>query len=141
MDQFWAGVLLASIPSISITLITALLGRKNANRHLNVEEGSLSVDVFAEQRQAYNALLTESRTATQAALDELKIYRDERTTFSEQLEAANQARMDTDRKLERLRVLFAKVVQRSNIELTPEEEIEFGDTKPASTRRGAKLKS
>jgi len=119
-------------------LIWGFLQRKDANRKLVVEEGGLQVDQFEAQRQAFNDLLREQREITARAIaelgevrTELKESRDQRAELTSDVEELRAMLVQT-------RDLFKRVVARSNITLTPDEQHEFEMTKPRPPRRRAR---
>jgi septal ring factor EnvC (AmiA/AmiB activator) len=116
-------------------LIWGFLQRKDANRKLVVEEGGLEVDQFEAQRQAFNDLLREQREITARALAELADTRKELSESRDQRKEMADDIEDLRSMLIQTRDLFKRVVARSNIVLTPDEQREFDATKPPRPRR------
>lgn len=108
-------------------LIWGVLQRRDANRKLVVEEGGLEVDRFDAQRQGFNDLLREQKALTDRAVAELEASRKQRERETIDIE-------ELRRMLVQIRDLFSRVVERSNIVLTPEEQEEFDATQPPFER-------
>jgi len=108
-------------------IILFFLNRKGANRKLNVEEGGLTVSQFNAALPAYKDLLDRANDDRQAAIDELAAYKTEREGFKTEIE-----RLGED--IRTIRGLFTRVVERSNITLTHEEQQVFESTKPTRRR-------
>lgn len=149
-------ILIASIPGTAIAVVSALLGRKNANRKMIVEEGALETTKFDSITAKYEDLLERSEAATadhKASAEEAKAAAVEASKAAASAQAAADAALaeaaeykkeretlvntvaDQGEKLERLRVLFEKVIARNNIVLTTEELEEFEATKPVARSR------
>lgn len=109
-------------------LIWGILQRKDANRKLVVEEGGLEVTEFDSQRAGFKMLLDEQKELTAKALAELKASQEQRDQQADDIDELRGLLMET-------RSLFRRVVARSNIVLTPEEQKEFEATKPPRPRR------
>jgi len=137
------------------TIILFLLGRKGANKKLEIEQGALTVDQFNAALPAYKDLLNRadaaakvandaaavSQLAARSALDELQTYKAERESILSEVKELRQAKEDqgeeltkTNSNLEKLRALFTSYVARVGIPLTREEEAIFEDTKPILRR-------
>jgi predicted nucleic acid-binding Zn-ribbon protein len=133
------------------SIILFLLNRKNANKKLELEEGTLGVAQFEAQTNAYKDLLNranksldESNATSRGYAAELKSYKEERETLmatvkkqGEEIGELKQADedksselADTRQKLERLRSLFLAYVDRTGIPMTLEEKKIFEDTLP-----------
>lgn len=136
-------------------LILFFLNRKDANRKLDLEAGSLTVDQFQAQTAAYQDLLDRANSALSEAnaklaeavtqIDNFKEEREELQRKVSDLERAvssleksdtekTQQLTDTNTKLDRLRTLFTSVVDRAKIELTYEEQRIFEETHPVARR-------
>lgn len=132
-------------------IILFFLNRKNANKKLDIEEGTLGVAQFEAQTNAYKDLLNRSEASLANAnktaagyADELQSYKKERETLMatvkkqgkeiDTLKASDKSKSgelaDTRNKLERLRTLFLAYVERTGIPMTPEENKIFEDTLP-----------
>jgi hypothetical protein len=109
-------------------LIWGILQRKDANRKLVVEEGGLEVSEFDSQRAGFKMLLDEQKELTSKALAELKASQDQRNQQADDMDELRGMLID-------IRALFKRVVARSNITLTPDEQKEFEATKPPRPRR------
>ena len=118
-------------------LIWGFLQRKDANRKLVVEEGGLQVDQFEAQRQAFNDLLREQKEINAGAAKELSSVREELKESREQRAHLTEDVEELRAMLTQTRDLFKRVVARSNITLTPDEQHEFEMTKPRPPRRRA----
>jgi hypothetical protein len=119
----WVGDTLTLIALVLGTpgIILYLLGRKDANRKLVVDEGGLTVDQFNAALPAYKDLLDRSNKDRDAAISKMGEYKVELDNIRD-----NQ---------ERLVKLFLSVVARSNITLTADERAELEATRPKSFRR------
>lgn len=104
------------------------LQRKDANRKLVVEEGSLDVSQFDALTKTYQDLLTRANNATAAAVAEVEKSQKAREDMQAEFEELRASQ-------HQLRDLFRRVVARSNITLTPDEQREFDATKPRPRRR------
>lgn len=109
-------------------LIWAILQQKGANRKLVVEESGLHITEFEALTNTYKDLLARSNAASEAATkaadaaqEEVRQSRIQRELLQEEL---NEVR-DTQR---RLRALFSRVIARSGIVLTTEEQKELEAT-------------
>lgn len=116
------------------TIILFALQRKNANKKLEIDEGGLSVTQFNSLTAAYQDQLDRcsERTKTmRSELDEMQKQIDE-VRDSE----SNVVRLlaETSRKLDRVRKLFLKYVNRAGIPMTQEEQQEFERTAPPRKR-------
>jgi len=122
-------VLLALIAAAVPVTLSTLLGRKNANKRLNLDETSVMLSGTETQIKTYQDLLNRANDAVTKAE---KINEDltARVKKLEDIEETSTWQITT------LRNLFSQVVKRSNITLTPEEQAAFDATKPrAEVRR------
>jgi chromosome segregation ATPase len=152
-----AGAVSAVVGAVPIILLF-VLQRKGANKQLQLQEGSLDVETFESQRKAYKELydtakadlstastkLDQANATSEALAAELRTYQEERERLMAQIEeqgrkiekleksgnAQSDELADTRSKLENLRKLFTDVLARTGIQLTPEEQDAFEQTKP-----------
>lgn len=156
--EWWQTLLVALIPAAVPTVLLFVLQRRGANKQLQLQEGSLSVETFEAQRTAYKELYdtakadlatatanTNKANATAEALAaELRTYKEERERLMAQIEeqgrkieklersdaSKSDELADTRQKLEKLRELFEAYVRRTGIPLTAEEQRIFEETTP-----------
>lgn len=141
--------------SLIVTLIVALLGsglitgfmnwllnRRHADKRLNMDEVHTDVDVFAEQRRAYEDLLDRSTKAVQAAeqardeaIKQANAYQQERSELLRTVQTLTtkvESLQNADSKLTRLIRAFQAYVLRVGVPLTSEEWDDVEDTIPTS---------
>jgi predicted nucleic acid-binding Zn-ribbon protein len=153
--EWWQTTLIAGGVSLLVGTVPGViffvLNRKGANKKLEIEEGGLTVNQFDVQTKAYQDLLDRanknaaaSEQALKEALAELETYKSERVKLMDRvreqgekiakLEGAaddtSHELADTRNKLDKLRKLFTDVMARTGIQLTPEEQAVFEETKP-----------
>jgi hypothetical protein len=144
--------------SLIVTLIAALLGsgiitgllnwllnRRHVDKRLNMEETHTDVDVFAEQRRAYEDLLDRSTKAVKAAEDardeavkQAQAYSQERGELLRTVQALTakvESLQNADSKLTRLIRAFQGYVLRVGVSLTNEEWDDVEATIPRSMLR------
>lgn len=121
----WVGDSLSLLALVLGTpgVVLFFLGRKGANRKLEVEEGGLSVTVFNAQTAAYKDLLDRANTRAANAEKEAK-------EANEKIDALQQEYAHMNSKINRLYNLFNRVLARNKIILTEEERTELEETKP-----------
>lgn len=138
----WVGdtISLVSLAIGAPALILWLLGRKDANRKLNVEEGGLTVDQFNAALPAYQGLLTDVRA-------ELATSKAETATVVAQLEEAEGVIEDVrdevyvlHNSVIKLRELISRLISKHHFVLTPEELDELEQTKPGPLKRPGRKK-
>lgn len=100
-------------------IILWVLNRKQVNRKLEVEEGGLTVSQFNAALPAYKDLLDRADNAAAKAQTEATDAKREVNTL--------------ERKLARAIRLLMAVIQRANIQLTPEEEKELQELEHISS--------
>lgn len=126
-DISWGTVVLAVVlaliaAAVPVTL-SALLGRRNANKKLQLDETTVMLSGTDSQIKAYQDLLDRANAAVEKAE---KVNRDSIERISH-LEATIK---EQDWQIATLRKLFQRVVNRSNITLTTEELQIFESTRP-----------
>ena len=145
MSTIWSVIVsilsLVGIGTAVPAIILFLLQRRNANKKLEIEEDTLSVNVFNAQTKAYQDLLDRADRTTQAALAELKTYQAERKEILKKVDMQNEVLELTNTNLQKIRTLFQAVVKRSNIVLTPAEQKVFDETKPIELVRRLKAQT
>lgn len=111
----WVGDTLTIIAVVLGTpgIILWALNRKQANRKLEVEEGGLTVSQFNAALPAYKDLLDRADTAANDAREDARSAKREVNIL--------------ERKLARAIRLLMSIIQRANIQLTPEEEKELSE--------------
>lgn len=116
-------VILALIAAAVPVTLSTLLGRKNANKKLNLDETSVMLSGTDSQIKTYQDLLDRANAAvTKAeALNE---------GLSARVSDLEDARSTQIWQITTLRNLFRQVVNRSNITLTEAEQETFDSTKP-----------
>ena len=111
----WVGDTLTIIAVVLGTpgIILWTLNRKQANRKLEVEEGGLTVSQFNAALPAYKDLLDRANSAASEAGKDARSAKKEVNIL--------------ERKLARAIRLLMSIIQRANIQLTPEEEKELSE--------------
>jgi len=111
-------------------IILWLLGRKGANKKLDLDERGTNLSEFEALKVAYREQADEAKqsakdaqTAAEKAQKAAEQAQATATTAARDLNVTNQ-------KLESLRKLFQSIVKRSNIILSPEEQEIFDNTAP-----------
>lgn len=139
-----AGAVLGS--GAFVTFLNWLLGRKDADKRLNLEDTKTDTSVFAEQRRAYEDLLNRAEAAQAAAelardeaVKQSTAYQQERgdllktvqslTTKVEELQRADAAR---EGKFQTLIHVFQRYVLRVAVPLTADEWEDVDATIPTS---------
>lgn len=119
----WVGDTLTLVAMVFGTpgLILFFLGRKDANRKLQVDEGGLTVEQFNAALPAYKDLLDRASSGKKEAEDKLKEY-DKR--FEE-----------VEKRQEELVSIFVRILRKNNITLTESELGELEHTQPNFKRR------
>lgn len=130
---------IAALIAAPSALIIWLLGRKGANKALDLQGDGVKVDQWQVLQTTYVDLLARAKADTaaaqasakedkesrDAALAELALHKEARETLYEQLR-------DTLTKFASLRALFLRVLKRGGIIMTEEEQAEFDATTPAA---------
>lgn len=121
----WVGDVasILSLPAILVAIVTWLLGRKDANRKLIVEEGSLKKSEFDSFTEAQNAALNAARAEASAAKREADEANDRLDLMDDLYDGMREA-------IHRLRSLVRKVVANASYQMTKDELAEFEATKP-----------
>lgn len=122
-------VILALIAAAVPVMLGALLGRKNANKRLNLDQTSVMISGTEKQITAYQDLLDRANDAVSKA-EALN------TNLSDRVSKLEDEKENSTWQITTLRNLFLRVVQRSNITLTHEEQAAFDSTKPSVEVRG-----
>lgn len=119
----WVGDLLSIAgPALGLpAIVSIILTRRNANRKLEVEEGGLKVSEFEALRAAYKQDRQEAEAENDRLHRDIDALRDDLDHFRDILRS--------------LRSLFQRVVIRTNVTLTAEEQREFEATRPPIRRR------
>lgn len=110
-------------PAIVLAIIVWVLGRRNANRKLVVEEGTLKKSEFDSFTEAQSRELA---TARQEARD-AKAESDECADRLDRMEEVYDQMREI---IHKLRALVRKLIQRTNYQMSAEELAEFEQTKP-----------
>lgn len=128
----WSTVSVSSIITIIVAAVPILLGsllnRKNANKKLDLSETSVMISGTEAQIKTYQDLLNRAEAAVEKA-EALNGGLNDRVKHLEKTIDSQ------DWQIRSLRNLFQKVVGRSNITLTKEEQDEFDRTMPTSEFR------
>lgn len=124
-------ILLALIAAAVPVTLSALLGRKNASKKLQLDETTVMLSGTDNQIKAYQDLLDRANAAVQKAESLNREYESRLHELEEQ-------KLEQDWQITTLRNLFQRVVNRSNIKLTDEEQRIFESTKPMSHVRRAR---
>lgn len=121
----WLGDLLSilGLPAILLAVVVALLGRKNANRKMVVDEGTLKKTEFDSFTEAQNK---EMQRLAQESKDN-KAEADEALDRIDTLDELYDGMRDI---VFRLRSLLQRIITKSNYTMTAEELAEFEATKP-----------
>jgi oligoendopeptidase F len=127
----WVSVVLALIAAAVPVTLGALLGRKNANKKLQLDETTVMLSGTNTQMAMYKDLLDRANAAVTKAESLNQEYETRLNELEEQ-------KAEQDWQITTLRNLFQKVVNRSNIQLTKEEQSIFDSTKPTSHVRRAR---
>lgn len=121
-------VILALIAAAVPVTLGALLGSKNANKKLDLEQTSVVLSGTESQIRAYQDLLNRANEAVTKA-ESLN------TDLSSRVKNLEDEKESSSWQIMTLRNLFMQVVKRSNIVLTPDEQAAFDATKPADEVR------
>lgn len=121
----WVGDLLSilGLPAILLVAVTFLLNKKQANRKLNVDEGTLKRSEFDSFTEAQNKALEGARKEAQDAKDESDANADRLDVMDDLYDGMRDI-------VFRLRTLFQKVVKNTGYTMTKEDLAEFEATKP-----------
>lgn len=121
----WIGDLLSvlGLPAVILAFIVWLLGRRDANRRLTVDEGTLKKSEFDSFTEAQREQLKISQQEAKDA----KAEADDNADRVDTLEDLYDNMRDV---IHRLRNLFRKVVAKTGYTMTAEEIAEFEATKP-----------
>lgn len=121
----WVGDLL-TIVAVAVGLpglLLWVLGRKDANRKLNVEEGTLKKSEFDSIVEAQNGTIEGLRA-------ELREVREENKEALDRLDLMDEVYETMRDGMHRLRGLVRQMVRATNYTMTPEQQHEFDMTKP-----------
>src|SRR5690606_13844820 len=121
----WVGNLssILGLPAIVIAVLTWLLGRRDANRRLVVEEGTLKKSEFDSFTEAQSKAL-------ERAEKEAKDAKQEADEANDRLDVMDELYEQMRESIHRLRSLVRRVIQKTEYVMTPEERAEFESTKP-----------
>lgn len=117
-------VILALIAAAVPVILGTLLGRKNANKKLDLDETSVLLSGTDAQIKTYQDLLNRADRAITKA-------EDLNSALAARVTNLEETRNDQIWQIMTLRNLFRQVVKRSGITLTPEEQEAFDSTKPS----------
>lgn len=143
--EWWQSLILGAAGASVPIVLSWFLGRKGANKKLEIDEGHLSVAQFDAATKAYQDLLDRAAKT----IDELEEYKQEREnliqTVKEQgdkineLEKADELKtrelQETNQKLDTVRQLFEQYIARTGVPLTTSELAVFEQTAPLPFRR------
>ena len=121
-------VLLALIAAAVPVTLSAMLGRKNANKKLELDQTTVMLSGSESQIRAYQDLLDRANAAVSKA-EALN------ADLSGRVQKLEDEKESSTSQIKTLRNLFSQVVKRSNITLTPEEQEAFDSTKPIEEAR------
>lgn len=121
-------VILALIAAAVPVTLSTMLGRKNANKKLELDQTTVILSGTETQIKAYQDLLSRANEAVTKA-EALNTNLAARVTKLEIEKDSSAWQVMT------LRNLFSQVVKRSSIVLTPEEQDAFDSTKPTDEVR------
>lgn len=133
----WVGDLL-TIVAIAVGLpgvILFLLNRRNANRHLNVEEGTLKVDEFGAIKSGYEGLWQAAQADAAAARADATAARKDADNARQSAEEANSHAAHAEESVRKLHTLIMSIVRRNKLELDEEQLRILEETKPRPLRR------
>lgn len=116
-------VLLAMIAAAVPVTLSAMLGRKNANKKLDLDQTTVMLSGTETQIKAYQDLLSRANEAVTKA-EALN------TSLAARVTKLEDEKESSAWQITSLRNLFIQVVKRSAITLTSEEQIEFDSTSP-----------
>lgn len=121
----WVGDLLSvfGLPAILLLIVQQLLQRKQANRKLVVDEGTLKRSEFDSFTTAQNDALEGARQEIKDAKADAREANDHADRLDDAFEAMREA-------FYRLRSWARKTLENHHVELTAEELAEFEATKP-----------
>jgi hypothetical protein len=121
----WVGDLssVLGVPAIVIAVLMWALGRRDANRKLDVDEGALKRSEFDSFTEAQNKALEGARKESHDAKVEADGVSDRLDLMDELYDQMREA-IDT------LRSLMRRILAKTKYEMTPEEKAEFESTKP-----------
>lgn len=110
-------------PAIVLAVIVWVLGRRNANRKLVVEEGTLKKSEFDSYTEAQRKDLADAKAETEAAEGKAQ----EALDRVDVMEGVYDEMRDI---IYRLRSLVRKLITKTGYEMSAEELAEFEQTKP-----------
>jgi hypothetical protein len=121
----WVGDLssILGVPAIVIAVLMWALGRRDANRKLDVDEGALKRSEFDSFTEAQNKALEGARKEAHDA----KIEADE---ISDRLDLMDELYDQMREAIHTLRSLMRRILSKTKYEMTPAEQAEFDSTKP-----------
>jgi hypothetical protein len=121
----WVGDLssVLGLPAIVLAILVYVLGRRNANRKLDVEEGTLKKSEFDSYTEAQRRDLADARAETTAAEGKAAEALDRLDQMEEVYDQMREI-------IHKLRALVRKLINRTKYEMSPEEWKEFEQTKP-----------
>lgn len=126
----WIGDILSvlGLPAILLAVVLFLLNRKDANRKLEVEEGSLKRSEFDSITNEYSELYKTADARATAAESKAD-------SAMSRVGELNDEVVDLRDMIHQLRSLFRRVLNRNNIQMTSAEQEEFDRIKPPPRRR------
>lgn len=136
MDLWQQGLLTLLVATVPATIVW-LLGRKGANKKLDLEEGALENATFVVQRDAFASLFDRYKVALEEANEEIKKAHEELVKAKETREGLEQTvaeQGDEILKLQGLRTLLIEIVRNHNIELSEDQQFQLEATKPVARR-------
>lgn len=113
------------LPAIVIAVLMWALGRRDANRKLIVEEGTLKRSEFDSFTEAQNRALEAARAEARAA----KVEADE---ISDRLDVMDELYDQMREAIHTLRSLLRRILTKTKYVMTDDERHEFEITKPPS---------
>lgn len=138
-DDIWNGVqrglLLLVTAGVLPIVIRFFLGKRNANKKLDLEERTVEVTEFTAQTKAYAELAQMSQRAAKAAEDAAAIARGEAQKAATEREHMRADMVRVVDKFRQLRDLFKSYVARVGIPLTADEQKIFEDTQDVVRRK------
>lgn len=133
----WIGdlltIILAALGLPSIILF--LLGRRNANRHLNVEEGSLKVDEFDAIKGGYKDLWDASKKDAASAKADADAARADAATARLEATEAKKSAQGAEASVRKLYTLITTIVKKNDLTLSADDLAILEQTRPRDLRR------
>lgn len=128
----WVGQLssILGLPAIIIAILVWALGRRDANRKLVVDEGTLKKTEFEAVTSEYDNLLKSSQADAAAAKTDAKAAKDEADSVSDRLDIMDGLYDEMRDIIMSLRGIVQKLMRKTNYEMTQVELTEFEATKP-----------